>query len=518
LDKSPKVMSLNQLAKRVKQHQAQGQQVVLCHGTFDLLHAGHIHHLQQAKQQGDILCVTLTADAFVNKGPGRPVFDQVIRAEVLAALQVVDYVAINEAVTSENVIQMLQPDVYVKGAEYAQVQEDVTGNISKEIEEVTTHGGQVVFTDGITFSSSHLLNQFFEVFDATTRHYLQSFKQDFSLEQVLTAVSDLSDLKVAVLGEAIIDEYHYTEPMGQIGKGTALAVKSLNKEKFAGGAIALANHIAGFVEEVALLTVLGADASNNEEDFIRQKLQDNVKPILSYTPNAPTIHKKRFIAAEMQQDRLEGAGEKLFEVYDYHPQPDLMQAETKLCQWMETQLRHYDAVVVADFGNGSISEKMIQTLMQHSPFLAVNTQLNSGNRGYHVITRYPKADFISLNEPELRLATHNRYAPLEDLGQDILHQLKAQALSITRGAKGVMNLTEQGKVDSVPALATKVVDRIGAGDAYLAITAILLAKGHPLRLASFIGSVAAALDLQIVCNREPIDPVLLKKTLITYLK
>lgn len=513
-----KIFPLEQLVKKVQACQKQGQKVVLCHGTFDLLHAGHIHHLKEAKKQGDILCVTITADAFVNKGPGRPVFNQQIRAEVLAALEVVDYVAINEAITSENVIQLLQPDVYVKGEEYSQAEEDVTGNISKETDQVEAYGGKVFYTDGITFSSSNLLNQFFDVFDEQTRSFLQAFKQQFTLDEVLAAVESLSDLKVAVLGEAIIDEYHYTEVMGQIGKGTALGVKYLSEEKFAGGAIAVANHIAGFVDSVALLTVLGADATDSEEPYIRQKLRPNVRPVFGYTPDAPTIRKRRFVASDGVQDRMEGVGEKLFEVYDYHPHPDLTQAEATLCTWMQQELVHYDAVVVPDFGNGSISDKMIATLEKYSPFLAVNTQLNSGNRGYHVITRYPKADFISLNEPELRLATHDRYGDLEQLGQRILQQLKAQALSITRGAKGVLNLSAEGQVHSVPALATKVVDRIGAGDAYLSITAILLAKGHPFALASFVGSIAAALDVQIVCNREPIDPVLLKKTLTTYLK
>jgi len=515
---SSKVLPLEALAQKVKQHQQSGEIVVLCHGTFDLLHAGHIHHLKEAKKLGDQLCVTLTADAFVNKGPGRPVFNEQIRAEVLAALEVVDYVAINEAVTSENVIQSLRPDVYVKGAEYAQAEEDVTGNISKETRQVEAYGGKVVYTDGITFSSSNLLNQFFDVFDKETRSFLQAFKQQFSLDEVLAAVASLSELKVAVLGEAIIDEYHYTEAMGQIGKGTALGVKYLSEEKFAGGAIAVANHIAGFVDSVALLTVLGADENENDAPFIRQKLRPNVMPVFGYTSDAPTIRKRRFVASDGGQDRMGGAGEKLFEVYYYQPQPDLTQAEATLCTWMQQQLEHYDAVVVPDFGNGSISDKMIATLAEHSAFLAVNTQLNSGNRGYHVITRYPKADFISLNEPELRLATHDRYGDLEQLGQRILQQLKAQALSVTRGAKGVLNLSADGQVHSVPALATKVVDRIGAGDAYLSITAILLAKGHPFTLASFVGSIAAALDVQIVCNREPIDPVLLKKTLTTYLK
>ncbi len=501
-----KIHSLEELARKIRQWQAQDERVVLCHGTFDLLHAGHLQHLKEAKKHGGVLCVTITGDAFVNKGPGRPVFSEQIRAEMLAALEIVDGVAINQAVTSENVIQALKPDIYVKGEEYAQADEDVTGNIAKETAQVESYGGKVVYTGGITFSSSNLLNQFFEVFEPEVQAFLAAFKQQFSLKEVLEAVDSLQSLKVVVWGEAIIDEYHETEPMGQIGKGTALGVKYLSEEKFAGGAIAVANHIAGFVKEVSLLTVLGKQES--EEDFIRQKLQPNVSPVFAYTPDAPTIKKRRFVSK----------GEKLFEVYHYQPKPDLTAAEAKLCAWMESHLQQFDAVVVPDFGNGSISDKMIATLVEHAPFLAVNTQLNSGNRGYHVITRYPRADFISLNEPELRLATHDRYGDLQTLASRVIRQLDAQHLSVTRGEKGVLNVNASGEAFTVPALATKVVDRIGAGDAYLSLTAIMLAKGYSLMLSSFIGSIAAALDVQIVCNREPVDPVLLKKTLTTYLK
>lgn len=503
---SEKILSLGALGKQAKAFKTQGESVVLCHGTFDLLHAGHLHHLQEAKKLGNRLFVTLTADEFVNKGPGRPVFSEQIRAEMLAALEVVDFVAINHAVTSENVIAQVQPDVYVKGEEYAQAEQDVTGNIAKEQQQVESFGGRIAFTGGVTFSSSNLLNQFFGVFDDETQAFLADFKQRYDLEALLGWVDALSDMKVAVLGESIIDVYHYTEPMGQIGKGTALGVKALEAEKFAGGAIAVANHIAGFAQSVALLSVLGEKQS--EVEFISSKLQPNVTPVWGMTSDAPTIVKKRYVAN----------GEKLFEVYHYEPQPDLSEAEKVLCEWMGQNLSHYDAVVVPDFGNGSISEKMIHCLQAHAPFLAVNTQLNSGNRGYHVITRYPKADFISLNEPELRLATHDRYGELSMLAEQVRQQLKAQAISITRGAKGVMSLVEGEKIITVPALATKVVDRVGAGDAYLAIASILLAKGAPLEVASFIGSVAAALDVQIVCNREPINPVLLKKTLTTYMK
>ena len=121
-----KIKTLEALPKIIVDLKQQGKVVVHCHGVFDLVHPGHIRHFEEAKRQGDVLVVTLTPDEYVNKGPGRPVFQERLRAESLAALQVVDYVAINQWPTAVETILMLRPDVYVKGGEYAN-QKDLTG-------------------------------------------------------------------------------------------------------------------------------------------------------------------------------------------------------------------------------------------------------------------------------------------------------------------------------------------------------------------------------------------------------
>ena len=162
---------------------------------------------------------------------------------------------------------------------------------------------------------------------------------------------------------------------------------------------------------------------------------------------------------------------------------------------------------------------MVEILSDQSKFLVVNTQINSGNRGYHVIHRYPKADFVSLNEPELRLAAHNRHDSLEVVASQIGDRVHVKQLAVTRGTKGVMIFDRENQVFyNLPPLAAKVVDRIGAGDAFLSLAGLCAAKGLHARATAFVGSVAAAMDIQIVCNREPIDPVGLNKYVSTLLK
>src|SRR3984957_10119221 len=110
-----KVRTLAEVAAACEQSRRAGQTVVQAHGTFDLLHLGHVRHLEAAKALGDVLVVTVTADRYVNKGPGRPAFTETLRAEMLAALQYVDYVAIAEAPDAIGALEAIRPAIYAKG-------------------------------------------------------------------------------------------------------------------------------------------------------------------------------------------------------------------------------------------------------------------------------------------------------------------------------------------------------------------------------------------------------------------
>jgi rfaE bifunctional protein kinase chain/domain/rfaE bifunctional protein nucleotidyltransferase chain/domain len=503
-----KIISIEEMVKRSRQLRAEGRRVVLCHGTFDLMHAGHIRYLQRAKQEGDILFVTVTADAYVNKGPGRPVFSDQLRAENLAALACVDCVAVNHAISAVEALNAIRPSIYAKGGEYRSQGDDVTGNIVREQEAVEAHGGHIFYTDEITFSSSSLLNEHFNVFPPETKAFLQEFRSRWSDKEVQRQIASLFDLKVLVIGDAIIDQYHYSTPLGQTGKGNVFAVRYESEEQFAGGAIAVANHVAGFADSVTLVTGLGAVDSH--EQFIREKLSPNVTPRFYYFKDAPTVTKRRFVDTDMS---------KLFEVYFSKEDPVLSEAEGSICQWLDANIGLYDVVIVPDFGNGFITPDMIALLSAKAQYLVVNTQINSGNRGYHVIHHYPRADFVSLNEPELRMAAHNRHDSLEAVSKQIGERVQVKKLATTRGTKGVMMFDRDNKVfHNVPALSTRVVDRIGAGDAFLSLAGLCAAKGLDAEVAAFVGSVAAAMDVQIVCNREPVNPIGLNKYVSTLLK
>ena len=109
---------------------------------------------------GDVLLVTISPDRFVDKGPDRPVFNENLRAESIAALECVDYVTINKWPTAEETLRLIRPDIYVKGQEFENM-EDKTGKIQKEVEMIKEIGAEIRFTHEIVFSSTKLLNQYF---------------------------------------------------------------------------------------------------------------------------------------------------------------------------------------------------------------------------------------------------------------------------------------------------------------------------------------------------------------------
>ena len=155
-----KIVSFDVLAKTISKLKAKGRKVVLCHGVFDLLHVGHIKHFKEAKNLGDVLIVSLTPDKFVNKGPGKPVFNERLRLEAIAALEDVNFVILNTEPTAVGPIGKLKPNIYCKGPDYKIHSYDVSGQIRKEAAAIKKIKGKIIYTSDITFSSSQILNKY----------------------------------------------------------------------------------------------------------------------------------------------------------------------------------------------------------------------------------------------------------------------------------------------------------------------------------------------------------------------
>lgn len=505
-----KIKTLAEIEEVLEQEREKGIKIIQCHGVFDLLHLGHIRHFRHAKAQGGCLVVTLTPDRFVNKGPGRPAFQESLRLEAVAALSDVDFVVLNDSPDAVSAIRKIRPALFVKGSEYQKHAEDITGKIFEEVKAVEEVGGGVYYTDDVVFSSSSLLNQYFNSLSPPVVNFISKLKQECSYSDILKKVEALSDLKVLIIGDAIIDEYQYIDPLGQSGKGCHMVARTLDKEVFLGGSLILANHIAQFANEVTLITALGNECPYIS--FIRNNLDSKIRSEFVFLEETTTLIKKRYVIKDGKTLT------KLFETYSGQEDPLHRDQTGKILKFLDSEASKYDLVLCCDFGNGFTNPQIIDAISSVPSFLALNTQMNSGNRGYNVVTNYHRADYVSLNEPELRLAVHNKTSPLDTLAFDICQIMNCSSISVTRGVNGVASYSNEGDEVLVPALITNTIDRIGAGDSYFALASLCAAKGYPLIISSFLGSLAAAMSVQIVGNQEPIKKIPLLKFLTRMLK
>ena len=288
-----KIKTLEELQQITNKLKSKGKKIVHCHGVFDLLHIGHVNHFISSKLNGDVLIVTITPDKFVNKGPNRPAFNQNIRSEVIAALECVDYVAINEWPVATKTIKKIKPNYYCKGQDYKDSSKDLTGKIREEEKAIKLVGGELIITNEPMHSSSELINKFGNIYSDAQKKYITKIKKKFSFEKIQKLLDNLTKLKVLVIGESIIDQYVFCESLGKSGKESVLVFKDIKTEKYLGGVLATARHLSTFCNNIKVLSFLGE--AKQEESFIKRNIEKNIKLDFLKKSNSTTIIKRRFV-------------------------------------------------------------------------------------------------------------------------------------------------------------------------------------------------------------------------------
>lgn len=265
-------------------------------------------------------------------------------------------------------------------------------------------------------------------------------------------IESAKDLRMLMVGETIEDVYHYVNPLGRPVKEMILSTELVKTEVFTGGIVAAAAH---------------------------------AKAICKVdTWSGCKVRKERWV--ELSHTR------KLFQVQ--HPMtfgnltiPD----------------SGHDVVANIDYGH-SKSPKY------EAPFIALNVQTNSANYGFNLVRPEDSADYLVLDELEARLSTGNRIGPLENSLLSLSRN--APKVIITLGRDGAMGWSEESGICKAPAMTTRVVDTMGAGDCFFAITAPLAKTGTIPQLMA-IGNAAAALKCQVIGHQESVT----KEALIAYL-
>jgi bifunctional ADP-heptose synthase (sugar kinase/adenylyltransferase) len=341
---------------------------------------------------------------------------------------------------------------------------------------------------------------------------LQEFVKKFTLKDVIGAVDKIKDVKILVIGEPIIDEYVFCELLQRASKAPTVATRYTHAESYAGGALAVANHLAEFTEKIALIGLLGK--VDSREDFICSHLKENVKFFHIFRDDGPTVIKRRFLEGVFKQ--------KMFEVCHFNNYPVNGKVEEETIELLQDLTPGYDMVICADFGHGFFTRRIIDAVCKSAPYLVVMAQSNSANLGYNLVTKYPRADYIVIDHVELRLACHDQHGELEPLIEKISKQLNCPRINITLGHEGALFYYNErggdGNFYKVPVASWKVVDTIGAGDAVLAITSPLSYLGYDSQLIAFVGNCAGALAVQYLGNKESIEPASLKKLIEVLMK
>lgn len=506
LPSTSKIVNHSEFSVLRERFREEGLKVVHCHGAFDLLHPGHIAHLEESKSLGGVLVVSVTSAPYINKGPGRPYFSDELRMRSLAALSCVDYVLLSETVTAEEILDVVKPDLYVKGSEYAKSENDVTQNIDKEVGKVRFHGGDVHFTNGIVFSSTKLINNNFSVFPPETTEYAKSLSTKYGFSDVRSVVEDMKGLKVLVVGDIIIDEYIFCNVQGLMSKDRAFSARYSKEERYLGGSLAVARHISNFSDNVTVCGIVG-----DEPHIHSQILNDLSKDMLlnlQFDSNFRSIVKRRFIERHGIRDQYE----KLFSI-NYLNELDKNEGINKegFYKNLRDTASNYDMVVVTDFGHGLIDQTVMDILQDNSRFLAVNCQTNSSNYGINLITKYHRADTFTLDEKEIRLAFASRSESIDSLLSKLMKHFNGRMGWVTLGSLGCMGIDQNYETSKNPALTLTVQDTVGAGDAFFALAVLCACMNTPFEMGSFLGSIAGALASNVLGNSKPVSKVDLLK-------
>jgi rfaE bifunctional protein kinase chain/domain/rfaE bifunctional protein nucleotidyltransferase chain/domain len=464
--------------------------VVMCHGVFDLVHPGHIRHLLYAKSKADILVASLTADAHIAKANYRPFVPQDLRALNLAALEMVDYVVIDEEATPIANLARVQPDFFAKGYEYQNG--GLHPRTQEEIAIIERYGGEVLFTPGdIVYSSSALIEK--GPPDITIDKLLMLMQAEgISFTRLHRILDKFHGIAVHVVGDTIVDSLTHTTMIGGMTKTPTPSVRFDDRQDFIGGAAIVAAHLSAAGANVTLSTVLGDDPL---KDFVLDGLDKagvQVNPIIDRT--RPTTQKNAFVCGDYRLLKVDTLDNRSISDHSVQSIAERIEGTPG------------NAVVFSDFRHGIFNRRTIPKLIgaiRRGVFRVADSQVASrwGN-----ILDFKGFDLITPNEREARFAMADQDTGVRPLAAQLHDEAGCRMLILKLGDRGVLTC-RPGKGNDlrsffvVDTFADRVVDAIGAGDALLAYATLAMVGDGSEVAATILGSVAAALECEIDGNR-----------------
>lgn len=455
----------------------------ICHGVFDIIHAGHINHFEFAKSKSDILIVSITSDKFVNKGEGRPYNDEVKRAKTLAAMKCIDYIFINDHLTSLNYLKKLKPNFYFKGKDF--LKKDLTLNFEKEKREVIKYGGKLLITPTELMSSTKIFNNLFSEFNKQQKESIRKINKNYGYEFIEEKINSLEDLELNLVGETILDEYVFCDIAGLASKDPCFSTIQNNKKIIQGGALSVCMLASQFVKKINFYTF----GKNKTLKSFLNKSKNKAK-LINLSPKSNIQIKTRYL----NLNRLE----KILQVTNFRKNIFDLKDQKNINKKLKQNLINKN-LIICDFGVGLFEDIVLKKINKNKN-IYLNVQTNSLNQGYNIVSKYNNAFYVSLDEREWRLAFKNQ-------SQEILNDIKSNKTfklkSLTKGKKGSVFI-KNGKSFEFPVYYNKTVDTTGCGDAYFMITSLMIMKNFPSLIIPFLGNIYAGMHSQCIGNETVI--------------
>ncbi len=470
------------------------KKVIMCHGTFDIVHPGHIRHLVYAKSHADILVASLTCDAHIQKANFRPYVPEDLRAMNLAAFEFVDYVVIDRDPVPHRNLEILKPDFFAKGYEY--IDGGVHPKTSEEVQIVEGYGGEVLFTPGdVVFSSSALI-ELAPPNIATEKLMAVMHGEGLTFDDLRGALQKMVGLRAHVVGDLIVDTQTRCSLIGGGSKTPTLSVRLEQKTDFVGGAGVVAKHLKAAGADVEFTTILGNDTL---KEFVLDDLKKSgVEVHAIVDPTRPTTNKNAIVAGGYRLLKIDSLDNRAIS-------DRVLESIVERIKGAAT-----DLVVFSDFRHGIFNAKNIPTLTRAIPqglFRVADSQVASrwGN-----ILEFEDFDLITPNENEARFALGDQDAVVQKLADELFRRARCRTLILKMGSRGHLTYRTRPPGDprtilALDSAAGKVVDGVGAGDALLAYAALSYKATSNDVIASILGGLAAGIECEYDGN-VPVTP------------
>jgi rfaE bifunctional protein kinase chain/domain len=458
--------------------------VVFVSGNFNVVHPGHLRLLSFARDCGDFLVVGVHGD-----GNGKIHVPEHLRLEAVQSISLVNYAFIlREA--PEKLVALLKPAVVVKG-------KDRETGVNPEREVVESYGGKLFFGSGeVRFSSLDLLQkELLETNFSAIRKPLDYLKRhDFSIDNLVGLAGKFPQLKVVVMGDLIVDEYINCEALGMSQEDPTIVVTPIRSDRFVGGAGIVAAHARGLGAEVEYLHVAGDDEIGR---YAQRMLGDYGVRSQSVTDESrPTTLKQRYRAQ----------GKSLLRVSHLRQHDVPQEVGDSLIAKAKQALAGANLLVFSDFNYGCLPQYLVDELSahcrRHGIMMVADSQSSSQVSD---VSRYKGMTLLTPTEREARLATRDFSSGLVVLAEALRKKADARHVILTLGNEGLLvQIPEpeagQFSTDRLAAFNSAPKDVSGAGDSLLACASMALAVGGNIWQASYLGAVAAALQVSRVGN------------------